>query len=214
MDLSRIDILAAFAAVVGVWMCGIMSLRSMLWGLAIQTTLLGLITWLHGQEIHAFGYLILAGVVVAIKAITIPAFLAWTAARLDVRRDKGATLNPSLALFAGCGALAAGYFLNPQVRGLVSENPGAAGMALSLLLIGMLLMLTRRIAISQVVGFLVLENGIFLYALTQTHGMPLLVEMGVVLDVLVGVMVSGLLIFRLNRSFEHIDVTKLRGLQG
>ena len=58
-----------------------------------------------------------------------------------------------------------------------------------------------------------LENGIFLYALTQTHGMPLMVEMGVVLDVLVGVMVAGLVIFRLNGSFEHIDVTQLRGLR-
>ncbi len=74
-------------------------------------------------------------------------------------------------------------------------------------------MLTRRLAISQVIGFLVLENGIFLYALTQTHGIPLMVEMGIVLDVLVGVMIAGVVIFRLNRSFEHIDVTKLRGLK-
>ena len=86
-------------------------------------------------------------------------------------------------------------------------------MAVSLLLIGMLLMLTRRLAISQVIGFLVLENGIFLYALTQTHGIPLMVEMGIVLDVLVGVMIAGVVIFRLNRSFEHIDVTQLRGLK-
>ena len=86
-------------------------------------------------------------------------------------------------------------------------------MALALLVIGMLLMLTRRLAISQVIGFLVVENGIFLYALTQTSGMPLMVEMGVVFDVLVGVMVAGLVIFRLNRSFEHVDVTKLTGLK-
>ena len=70
-----------------------------------------------------------------------------------------------------------------------------AGMAPCLLLVGMLLMLTRRLAISQVIGFLVLENGIFLYALTQTRGMSLMVEMGVVLDVLVGVMIAGLVIY-------------------
>ena len=57
------------------------------------------------------------------------------------------------------------------------------------------------------------SDAFFLYALTQTHGMPLMVEMGVLLDVLVGVMVAGLVIFRLNRSFEHIDVTQLRGLR-
>lgn len=213
MELSQIDAMAAFAAVAGVWMCGVLSLRSMLWGLAVQTTLMGLVVLAHGQEAHTPHYLLLAGVVIAVKAVMIPVFLAWIAGRIEVLRDKGTVLNPSMALFAGCGALAAGYFITPWVKGLLSNDPSAAGMALALLLIGMLLMLTRRLAISQIIGFLVLENGIFLYALTQTSGMPLMVEMGVVFDVLVGVMVSGLVIFRLNRSFEHVDVTKLTGLK-
>jgi hydrogenase-4 component E len=157
--------------------------------------------------------MVLAGVVITVKALVIPVFLGWIARRIDVRRDKGTGLSPSIALFVGCGILGAGYFLTGRIEGPVSTNPGAAGMALALLLIGMLLMLTRRLAISQVIGFLVLENGIFLYALTQTHGMPLMVEMGVVFDVLVGVMIAGLVIFRLNRSFEHVDVTKLTGLR-
>lgn len=213
MDISRVDLLAAFAAVAGVWMCGILSLRSMLWGLAVQTALLGLVVFVHGHEVNAPHYLLLAGVVIAVKATAIPVFLGWIVGRIGILRDKGAGLNPSLALFAGCGALATGYFITPWVKGLLSKDPGAAGMALALLLIGMLLMLTRRLAVSQIIGFLVLENGIFLYALTQTSGMPLMVEMGVVFDVLVGVMVAGLVIFRLNRSFEHIDVTKLTGLK-
>ena len=214
MDLSRVDILAAFAVIAGIWMCGVLSLRAMLWGMAVQTVFLGLVVLVHGHAVHAAHYLLLAGVVIAVKAVGIPIFLAWIAGQIEVRRDKGTGLNPSLALLAGCGALVSGYFLTPWIKGLLSKDPGSAGMAMALLLIGMLLMLTRRLAISQVVGFLVLENGIFLYALTQTHGMPLMVEMGVVFDVLVGVMVAGLVIFRLNRSFEHVDVTKLTGLQG
>src|SRR5205823_3338006 len=156
-------------------------------------------------------YYLLAAAVIGLKAIAIPAFLSWTSGRVGMQRDRGTGIPPSLTLIAGCGALAAGYFLTGQVTGPHPDSPGAAGMALALLLIGMLLMLTRRLAITQVIGFLVLENGIFLYALTQTHGMPLMVEMGVVLDVLVGVMVAGLVIFRLKGSFEHIDVTELRG---
>lgn len=214
MDLTRIEMLAAFAAVAGVWMCGVTHLRTVIWGLALQTALLGLIAGLHGHEIHSPQYIILAVVVIAVKAAFIPAFLAWIAGRIEVQRDRCVSLSPSMALFAGCGALLAGYLLTSRVQGLLSHNPGAAGMALALLLIGMLMMITRRLAISQIIGFLVLENGIFLYALTQTHGMPLIVEMGVVFDVLIGVMVAGLVIFRLNRSFEHIDVTKLRGLRG
>jgi hydrogenase-4 component E len=212
LDLSAIDQLTAIAAVVAVWMCGVTRLNSLLWGLALQTAGLGLVTALRGLEVHATQYFTLAGVVIAAKGALIPAFLAWTAGRIGLQRDRGAFLNPALALLAGCAALAAGFFLTSQVRAAAAPAPGAAGMALALLLIGMLLMITRRLAISQVIGFLVLENGIFLYAITQTHGMPLMIEMGVVLDLLVGVMVAGLVIFRLNRSFEHIDVTQLRGL--
>ena len=74
-------------------------------------------------------------------------------------------------------------------------------------------MLTRRLAISQILGFLVIENGIFTFALTQTHGMPMFVEMGVMLDVLAGVMIAGLLTFRIQKSFEHIDVAQLTDLR-
>jgi hydrogenase-4 component E len=85
--------------------------------------------------------------------------------------------------------------------------------AMSLLFTGVLLMLTRKLAISQIIGFLVMENGIYLFALTQTHGMPMIVEMGILLDVLVGVMITGLLLFNIKKSFEHIDVTQLTDLR-
>jgi hydrogenase-4 component E len=213
MHLSSIDILTAAAAVIGVWMCGMTRVKSLLRGLALQTAALALVAAVYGVEIQSPNYLILAAVVFAIKAVGIPVFLAWTADRIHVRSESGLLLNPAICLLAGCAALAAGYFLAREVSAPVAPYPAAAGMALAGLFIGMLVMLTRRLAISQVIGFLVVENGIFLYALTQTHGMPLIVEMGVLLDVLVGVMVAGLVIFRLNRSFEHIDVTQLRGLR-
>ena len=76
-----------------------------------------------------------------------------------------------------------------------------------------MIMLTRRIALSQVIGFLVMEDGIYLFGLTQTKGMPMLIEMGILLDVLVGVMIAGLIAFRIKRSFEHIDVTMLSELR-
>jgi hydrogenase-4 component E len=213
MPLSPVDQLTAMAAILAVWMCGVTRISSLVSGLALQTVALGLVAAVLGAQRHLPQYLYLAGAVIAIKAVAIPVFLSRTAERIGTLRDKGAILSPTLALLAACGALAAGYFSAGQVAGPGAADLRAAGLALAHLLIGMLLMLTRRLAISQVIGFLVLENGIFLYALTQTHGMPLMIEMGVLLDVLVGVMVAGLVIFRLNRSFEHIDVTQLRGLR-
>jgi hydrogenase-4 component E len=213
VEFSDIDRFAALAAITGVWMCGLTRVHALVWALALQTAVLAVVTALVGVQHNAPGYFVLAGAVGGIKALAIPAFLDHTALRVGVRRDLGAMLDPPLALLVAIGALGVGYFLSPQVAPMQAGSPTAAGMALCLLLVGMLLMLTRRLAISQVIGFLVLENGIFLYALTQTRGMPLMVEMGVVLDVLVGVMIAGLVIFRLNRSFEHIDVTQLRGLK-
>jgi Hydrogenase 4 membrane component (E) len=62
-------------------------------------------------------------------------------------------------------------------------------------------------------AFLIIENGIFLFAITQTHGMPLMIEMGLMLEVLVGVMIAGLLLFNIKKSFEHIDVSQLTELK-
>ncbi|HEY3418109.1 MAG TPA: hypothetical protein VGM23_14625 [Armatimonadota bacterium] len=212
MHFSSIDLLAAGAALLAVWMCGLTRLETQLWGLALQTTFLGLICWLLGQGTHGLHFLLLAGVILLVKALGIPFFLSWASQRLTVSHDIGTT-SPPLSLLAGCSILIVSYFLAPQIAVTTMGNAGAAGMALSLLLTGMLVMITRRLAISQIIGFLMLENGIFLYGLTQTHGMPLLLEMGIVFEVLVGVMIAGLVIFRLNRSFEHIDVTQLRGLR-
>ena len=77
----------------------------------------------------------------------------------------------------------------------------------------MILMISRRMAISQIVGFLVLENGIFYYTIAQPRAMPLLVELGVLLDVLAATMLAGLLAYRINDRFEHIDVTALDSLR-
>ena len=213
MHFSIIDIIAAIAALLAIWMCGISRLSVLLKLLAAQTSCLALIAVLLAWQRHAVQYLLLAVVVLVVKAVAIPVYLAWSARRLGVHRDTGVYLHPTAGLLLGCVILMLGIFLAPQLSVPALGNAGAAGMALTLVMTGMLLMMTRRLALSQVVGFLLLDNGIFLYGLTQTHGMPLIIEMGVILDVLVAVMVAGIIIFRLNRSFEHIDVTQLRGLR-
>ncbi|MDD2486071.1 MAG: hypothetical protein PHD91_00660 [bacterium] len=213
MNLSQIDILAAGVAVLAVWMCGVTCLKMQVWGLSGQTVLLSGICVLLGREEAATGMFILALVVFSIKAVGIPVFLSKAAERMDITRDRGIYNNSTQALLMGCGLLILGYFMTPKVAVPTMMNQGTAGMALALIFIGMLLMVTRRLALSQIVGFLTMENGIFLYGLTQTSGMPLLMEMGILFEALVGVLIAGLVMFRINRSFEHIDVTDMRGLR-
>ncbi len=211
MNYWDINFFAALSAVLAIWMCGITNLKRLLWGLGFQTFAIGLVAAMQGVTLGAPGYLWLAAVIILVKAVAFPFFLSWISRKLDIVYDRG-RVNPTLGLFAGCGAFVCGFFFMSPLS-LVPEYSGAAGMALSLILIGMLVMLVRRLALTQIIGFLVLENGISLYILTQIHGMPIMVEMGVVFDILVGVLVAGMVLLHLNKSFHHVDVTRLRRLK-
>ncbi|HAH86825.1 MAG TPA: hypothetical protein DCL60_05580 [Armatimonadetes bacterium] len=194
-------------------MCGVTRVKAQLWGVALQTAMLAGICVLFGIAENQIQLIALALVVFTIKAAGIPIFLARSAKQMDIDRDKGVGISPTLTLMVGCIVLYLGYSLAPEFAVPSMMNRGSAGMALSLIMTGMLLMITRRLAISQVIGFLTMENGIFLYSLTQTHHMPVLVEMGVVFEVLIAVLISGVFIYRINRSFEHIDVSDMRRLR-
>jgi hydrogenase-4 component E len=213
MNLSQIDLFAAGAAVLAVWMCGVTRVKTQLWGLVLQTAMLSGICVLLSVAEAQNQLLILALVVFLIKAVGIPVFLERSAKRMAIERDNGAGISPTLALMVGCGLLFLGYFLTPKFAVPAMMNQASEGMALALILISMLLMITRRLAISQVIGFLTMENGIFLYSLTQTRHMPMLVEMWIVFEALIGALIAGVFIFRINRSFEHIDVTDMRRLR-
>lgn len=213
MNLSQVDLFAAGAAVLAVWMCGVTRVKAQLWGLVLQTALLAGICVLLGVADDSTHLLILALVVFLIKALSIPIFLDRSAARMAIERDNGVGISPTLTLMMGCGILFLGYFLTPAFAVPEMMNQSSAGVALALIFIGMFLMITRRLALSQVIGFLTMENGIFLYSLTQIRHVPMLIEMGIVFEVLIGVLIAGVFIFRINRSFEHIDVTDMRSLR-
>jgi hydrogenase-4 membrane subunit HyfE len=87
-----------------------------------------------------------------------------------------------------------------------------AGVAM--LLIGLLVMTTRKLALMQIAGFIIMENGLFLTGVGTTIGMPLVVELGIFLDMLIGVLIMGMLVFRINRNFDSINTEKLRNLRG
>jgi hydrogenase-4 component E len=95
-----------------------------------------------------------------------------------------------------------------------AKVPEAIPIALSLILLGMLSMALRKTAVAQVLGFLALENGVFLLALAETFGLPLFIELGVLLDAFAAVVLAGILIGRIKATYLHIDTSKMRDLQG
>jgi hydrogenase-4 component E len=215
MNLTLCELIIVSSAVAAILMAGSMHLRVNLAFYSLQTILIAAATWLIAQERSDNGLIWVAFAIGAIKGAGIPWFLSWIIRKIQSRSDIGAVLTAPLAMHLSVIFLGVSYMFSqglPVPEGAQRGWPGATA-AISLVLTGVVIMLTRRVAISQVLGFLVIENGIYLFALTQTIDMPMIVEMGVLLDVLVGVMIAGLLIFRIKKSFEHIDVTQLADLK-
>ena len=210
MTLLSFDPVAALLVVLAMSMVGVTQFRSnvMLYGL--QSVVLGLLAISIGRQ-QGEPLLVLSGVAVVLtKGILVPWYLAHAARKIGCRRDVGLIIAPPLLLFLAVGSLSLLLLANPFRDTL----PASAPPSLGILMIGMLLMIARRLAVSQIIGFLVLENGIFLFTIAQPHSMPLLVEIGVLMDVLAGTMMAGLLAFRINRTFEHINVGELKELRG
>lgn len=194
----------------GLWMVAVTNLRTSIVLLCLQTTLLASHACFRGVEVGE-GTLILAGAsYLAFKGIGVPTYLIYVTRRLGSPREDGLHLSPPLLLFLAVGSLAALLLLQP-FREVV---PATSMPAFALLFVGMLLMLSRRLAISQIIGFLVLENSMFLYTISQHHGMPLVVELGALFELLVWTLMAGVLAFHIKDRFEHIDVSVLRELRG
>lgn len=215
MILSFPDLLCFLSAIVGIFMAGSSYLRVNLSFYSFQTACIAVITAWLAYVTGEPGLYVIACAIVIMKALVIPAFLAWIIGRIEIHSDSGTFMTAPLAMHLSIVFLGLSYLFTrglPTPAGAHQGWPGATA-AISLLLTGLVLMLTRKVALSQIIGFLVIENGIYLFAITQTHGMPLIVEMGMLLDLLAAVMIAGLLIFRIKRSFEHIDVSQLAELK-
>jgi hydrogenase-4 component E len=160
-------------------------------------------------SLHAVG---LAIGTVAVKAVALPLFLVWAIREAAVRREVEPSIGPIASLLLGAAAVALAF----AIAARLPEPPGSEALlvpySLATLIIGFIVLTTRRKAVTQVVGYLMLENGIYLFGLTQTESVPFLLELGVLLDVFVGVFIMGIVVFHINREFDSIDSARLTEL--
>ena len=165
------------------------------------------------QEKLAAAYVV--GILVfVIKVVAIPrAFFVLTKRLKTVRHVKAST-TPTQSVFVVAAIIYLSYAAVHSYGGAVHVPDDALAAAVSLILTGAFLMVSRRKALVQVLGLLVMENGIFLAALITTFGMPLVIEIGIFFDILVGLLLMGIFLFRISDTFEHLDVSKLRRLRG
>jgi len=149
---------------------------------------------------------------VAVKSVAIPLILTRAVSRLEIKRETESLVSTKTSVLL-TGTLALSAFVACARFGLSGQDQLGAAAGLTLLFSGLLMMTTRVKAITQVIGFVVLENGIFLFGAASGSEFTLPIELGIFLDLFVAVFLMGILMLKIQRTFTHMDVRKIHTLK-
>jgi hydrogenase-4 component E len=145
----------------------------------------------------------------------IPWLLHRVVDRLGIRSEVETLINIPTTMLIGIGVVIFSFNLARPIAQLSTTLAGGTlGIALASVLLSFLMMITRAKAVPQVVGFLAMENGLFFAATSATYGMPMVVELGIALDVLIGVLILGVFMFQIREQFDSLDIRHLERTEG
>jgi len=155
-----------------------------------------------------------AALSVALKMLLLPWILHRLIRRLNVRWDSEPLINIPTTMLVGIVLVVFAFGLAQPISQMSTTIARSTlGIALAVVMLSFLMMITRRKAISQIVGFLAMENGLFFAATSATYGMPMVVELGVALDVLIGMVILGVFFFQIREQFDSLDLQHLEQLR-
>jgi hydrogenase-4 component E len=181
---------------------------------AMQGVLLTLSTAVVAHVSGAEHLYVSAALSLLLKALLLPWILHRLIERLAVRFDTETLINIPSTMLIGILVVVFAFTLAQPISQLSSAvTRSTLGVALAMVLLSFLMMITRRKAVSQVIGFLAMENGLFFAATSATYGMPMVVELGVALDVLVGTLILGVFFFQIREQFDSLDLHHLEQLK-
>lgn len=220
MNIEQLDFytqaILSIAALIGLTsflMLGQGRLLRLVFVFALQGVLLTVATVLAAYSLNNPHLLISAGMTVALKVFFIPWMLRRQILKLNMHRDVEALKNKTAIMMGGATIVVFSYYvLHPVLQGNSIVMLNALATSLSVVLLGMLLMISHRQAIAHVVGFMSIENGLFFAAIVSTNGMPMVVELGIAFDVLVAAVLFGIFFLHISTSIESLDVDMLNRL--
>jgi hydrogenase-4 component E len=155
-----------------------------------------------------------AGLTLVLKVMLLPWLLRRLIRQLDVKWDVEGLINIPTTMLIGIVLVVFSFNLALPISQLASTVTRATlGIAMASVMLSCLMMITRRKAIPQVVGFLAMENGLFFAATSATYGMPMVVELGIALDVLVGMLILGVFFFQIREQFDSLDLKHMEKLK-
>lgn len=206
--LAAIMLLSVFVMVANI------RVRQMVRTYALQSVALGLFAFLVAYHTGATHIYFVAGLTIVLKGYIIPYFLNYTIDKIQVKKEVEPLLGIPLSLLICAGLAFVGYYVAEPIMAsgsVITKN--CLAISIAVVLIGFFLMISRRKAMSEIIALLVIENGIFLGAISITYGMPMIVEIGIFFDVFVAVLIMGLFAFKINRTFETLDTTFMQRLK-
>lgn len=210
---TLLDTLLVIVLVMNLFALGTSRIQALIRIVAAQGGVLGVIL-LIVHEHATFPVVLVAAAGISIKGLLIPAIMMRALRQAEIKREIEPLISPLSSIVLGATATAFAI-LSARELPLADQNAGALLVPTSIatVLVGFILLTTRFKALTQVVGYLVLENGIFLFGMLLIEAMPMVVEMGVLLDLFVGVFVISIIVNHIHQAFSSLDTRRLSALK-
>lgn len=175
--------------------------------LSLNTAITGYAAGLHHLYISAF-------LTLALKVIVLPYIIYVLIHKLKIRKEVEQLVNiPTMMLFGIALVIFSYHLMSPLAELSTLVTRSTLAVALATVMLGLLMMITRTNAVTQIIGFLALENGLFFAATSATYGMPLVVELGVALDILIAAFIFGIFFFHIRTTFDSLDIKEMEKLK-
>ena len=214
--LNLIDSLAAVFLLLAILAVASGRVVSLVRLFSLQSIVLGLTAAAVASLTGSRHIYLVAALTIALKGVLIPWGLRYVIDKIGVHKEVEPLIQLPASLLV-CGVLTVLSFYivqpfvtGPEVLGTITKN--LLPISLAVVFIGFFMMIARKKAITQIIGLLIMENGLFMAAYAVAYGMPFIVELGVFFDILAAALILGVLAFRINRTFDTVDTTILRRL--
>lgn len=214
LALQFVNLLAAMLLLVVFAMLGQRRILSLINLFALQGLVLAISTVVVAYTTGQHHLYYSAAMTLLLKVLLLPWLLHRLIRKLDIKWDVETLINIPTTMLVGIALVIFAFNLAAPISQLSQGiTRGLIGIALASVLLSLLMMLTRRKAVSQVVGFLSMENSLFFAATSATQGMPLVVEFGIALDVLVATFIFGIFFFQIRETFDSLDIANMENLK-
>ena len=212
--MQGVNLILVSALLLNFLVLGSSRLRACIRAVAVQGALLSALPLLLHHSGPGLHTVLLSAGMLALKGFLFPWLLVRTLREASMRTEIDPLIGFTASLLVGAVATVVAFVLSSRLPSLPAiASPLLLPVAMATLLMSLVVLVSRTKALTQVLGYLMLENGIFLFGLTLVQSMPLLVELGVLLDLFTGIFVMGIVIYHINREFDHIDTYHLTTLK-